>query len=753
MKKLFFKELQENRALPIGLGLLLLLLMIALKTLGVMAAHDTTSFLTAAWVAAAIFAASSLFSREVGNNTLQFLMALPVSRARVWAIKAAAGFVLMLLGIIATTVGWVAALAILFSRNELINVVFRPDSIVWLFLTAIACYSLSLAISTLLDRALSAAMVGLLALAAVAIPIALVCNVYLLMPGWHNQLTANVCLIATTLTPALLLASYYAFTRGESLRTPRRFKFAALGCAAGLAVVWTTILLGTSTMAQFHRTGNQQAHIVLSPDGKWAAVDALNWGLAQHTRSNDAPAGPEEEVYYPQYSLSNDHGSYRARHLVIEATKPTGNPSPWIISGSDPLGWSPDGRFLDYAKTAGPLGLGMVDFQFEVADVKTRSIHTFPWLRPFLDPNMKWSPDGRWLATETIGGRWVEFVARVQLERPEEAIDHRAVASTEVSGVVSDSYAERDSHAFSLVHAGSALQGRVSLPGAISVGGWSSDSRFFYAANSNALVAIEPKKILMSWGQTQNRGQTNASYPLCTLPPSSRLLIETSANPHRALATLMIAEPQKDGSIDPTFQAGLKESNWIIDLPAATADAVRQDRNRSLPEVEEWLHKWSTCAVPPGAAQGRTSISPDGRYLAVRRSDLQWSSVRNQSAADSWANANLPGGELPDTRLFPIDGQSAQVVPKKAGAVTTGAWWLPNGHEYVTLDSAGRDASRVLQVTDAATKESQAVPIGKDQFVGVDSAARLLLAPPSLDDTFHPIDSAISISALLPGGK
>ncbi|MDQ2730159.1 MAG: ABC transporter permease [Armatimonadota bacterium] len=759
MKKLFIKELLENRWLPVGLGLLVILLMVALKMLNLITVFQSPLLLMASWSLAAIFAASSLFSREVGNNTLQFLMALPVSRAKVWSVKALAGFTLMILSIGSTVVAWAAAHFVLFGYGQFsFNGSVGLDNrgwilFLWVLLVAIACYALSLTISTLLDRALSAAMVSVLALAALAMPIGLVCSVYMFLPGANDNPTDSMCLVATSLAPALLLASYWAFTRGESLRTPRRFKQAALGCVVGFAIVWTPLLLGTTAMSQFHRTGNQQTNVVLSPDGKSVAVEVLNGG-PRRTVSNNAPISPQDQIHSAELFDPNDPGSYRAQHLVLEWTGSGAKSAPWILPGSSPMGWSPDGRFLVYAQTVGPFGLGLERSHMLVADIKTGIIHTFPWLGTFNDPNfdpgVTWSPDGQWLSIRYGYRSEAQFVARAALERPEEMIDHRVVASTQVDTSPPETNDERSSRTFHLVHTGSALQGTHVWDE--SRGGWSPDSRFSYTVDSGVLVAIEPQKDMPSWGKSRNEGndsggQKEGTYPLCTLPPYTRLLIETSANPHRALVTLIIADPQGNGSAEQHFQSGANESHWIIDLQAATVDAAHQDRDRSLPEVQDWLRRWSSHPLPRGSAQGSISISPDGQFLAVRRPNLDWKAVRSQSPAAAGALAIPPGGETPDTLLLAIDSDAVQVVPRRAGTNTRGEWWLPNGHRYCTEDSSG-----ILRISDAVSGKNHAYLLGRSQLVGLDSTGQLLIAPHRIDDPFQPIERVIPILSTLPGG-
>ncbi|MDQ2730157.1 MAG: ABC transporter permease, partial [Armatimonadota bacterium] len=110
MKRLFLKECIENRLIPLWCALLFALLTGAFSLTGVMSEPHGAGvifrleILFACWLAAGILTGAGLISREVGGETLSFLMSLPVSRRKVWFTKLSAGLFLLCVSIAVTTV-------------------------------------------------------------------------------------------------------------------------------------------------------------------------------------------------------------------------------------------------------------------------------------------------------------------------------------------------------------------------------------------------------------------------------------------------------------------------------------------------------------------------------------------------------------------------------------------------------------------------------------------------------------------------
>ncbi|HET6385148.1 MAG TPA: hypothetical protein VFJ58_17285, partial [Armatimonadota bacterium] len=108
MKRLFWKEWRENWLVVVCMPLLLALCMIGYRRYAgtrVLSSLEP-AWLFGIWLLSAIVTGAGLFAREIGNETLGFLLAQPVSRRRLWAIKSTAGLGVSAVTALATWLVW-----------------------------------------------------------------------------------------------------------------------------------------------------------------------------------------------------------------------------------------------------------------------------------------------------------------------------------------------------------------------------------------------------------------------------------------------------------------------------------------------------------------------------------------------------------------------------------------------------------------------------------------------------------------------
>jgi len=254
VKQLFWKEWRELRLLPLGAALTVALALAAVKATTryyhdpFPRPADVEGVLLVGWPLFAVLAGAGLFSQEIGTGTLAFLSSLPVSRRTLWWVKAATALGALLLSLLASGLTW-TALCWLWSPQSPLAMwnggETAPGRMIETFsfvgmvtLALLFCLSVSLAVSPLFDRSLTASIFGVLACVAVVLG--------------HSALVSGVrhgdgALWATLLALSTLTfgaASFYTWTRGESLRGPKRYGVAARTAAAGLAVGAAVVFTG-----------------------------------------------------------------------------------------------------------------------------------------------------------------------------------------------------------------------------------------------------------------------------------------------------------------------------------------------------------------------------------------------------------------------------------------------------------------------------------------------------------------------------
>ncbi|MCA1594833.1 MAG: hypothetical protein LC772_00175, partial [Chloroflexi bacterium] len=120
---------------------------------------------------------------------------------------------------------------------------------------AIASLGLSMAVSTVLDRAISTAMVSIVAAIALQIVFSVLLG-YCQFQGLSNDPSTTEGVLITLAAPPAFFASYWAFTRGESLRSFRRFELLLLGGTLGALIAWVPSAAVYEWLAAFRPTGS-----------------------------------------------------------------------------------------------------------------------------------------------------------------------------------------------------------------------------------------------------------------------------------------------------------------------------------------------------------------------------------------------------------------------------------------------------------------------------------------------------------------
>lgn len=260
MKQLFWKEWHELRFLPLGAALLYFLLVFGYYLLCVLhiAGQSINEFSQGAllftlyllWPLFAIFDGAGLISQEVGTGTLSFLLALPGSRSRVWLVKVLVGFGILVACVVASALVCWAFYGL--TTSSMPN---QPNGNIDLlsnsadaFLVAVGCFCVSLAVSPLLDRYISAAMVSLVTCIVLASLITTTNSAY---SGYQDEgdVSAYLDFVCVWLAiPVLIATSYWTFTRGESLRSAKRFYVAGRVLGIG-AIIFCAIFFSLRSYA------------------------------------------------------------------------------------------------------------------------------------------------------------------------------------------------------------------------------------------------------------------------------------------------------------------------------------------------------------------------------------------------------------------------------------------------------------------------------------------------------------------------
>lgn len=252
MSQLFWKEWRELRMLPVGACLCVALVIFGMaafrKSVGdhtPITSQDTAGWLFAIWLLCGALAGAGTLASEVGAGTLQFLASLPPSRGRVWWVKASTALGMMLLSIACSTIAWLLLHFIFFRQGfPPVHGMTRDSFIIPALgvFGGLGCLAVSLAVSPFCDRSLSASVAAILTCAALLITVPSFVSAHI--SYWHHY--SDRCLLVTLALsiPLFAAVSYQTWTRGESLRTTRRFIVAAQTGAIGLAIGFVIFCIG-----------------------------------------------------------------------------------------------------------------------------------------------------------------------------------------------------------------------------------------------------------------------------------------------------------------------------------------------------------------------------------------------------------------------------------------------------------------------------------------------------------------------------
>jgi len=234
------------------------------------------------WPLLAAAAGAGTVASEVGNGTLGFLLSRPASRARIWWVKTATALMSIVV-VAAGTLGIAAAFRALVGsggRSAGGGIAEEPGLLVLLAAISVVFFSVAAFLSTVLERAMTAAAGG------VAVSLAIVAAI----GGIWARLDLVPTLEAEWLTLefflaglAILPASLYVFARGELLRGRGARRAALLGASS---VVLLAALVSVPIVWWVTRLDATQAtlwNLTLSParDAVLTTASARDGGSAQ----------------------------------------------------------------------------------------------------------------------------------------------------------------------------------------------------------------------------------------------------------------------------------------------------------------------------------------------------------------------------------------------------------------------------------------------------------------------------------------
>ncbi len=256
MKQLFWKEWYELRWLPLASAVCVALLIVAAKAFSHI--YDRQPFqvgetllpLLATWMLLGLLAGAGLFAQEVGSGSLTFLSALPTSRRRLWWVKASTAFGMLLLSVLAGTAAW-AIIDLGLFQSAFFQAPWWQETAraFWLgvgglLLVLLFLFAVALAVSSLLDRPVSVVITALLVAYSYVALLSNVPRLYLNSPVPHLLNGDQILMLLVALSvPVFGTISYWTFTRGETLRSAKRFRVGATAGAVSLVIAALVFVL------------------------------------------------------------------------------------------------------------------------------------------------------------------------------------------------------------------------------------------------------------------------------------------------------------------------------------------------------------------------------------------------------------------------------------------------------------------------------------------------------------------------------
>jgi len=176
VRRLIWKELREQRFVPVTYGAITMVVIVAWymaamwignqhhDARAILTAEDTTLGLVVLLCCAGVVSGSGTVSPELGRGTMSFLSILPGGRQRAWFAKVAVGLVIVLLSIVSILACYALITFVLFGGSEVASVTgeFRQlsqhDELAALIIgCSVFSYAACLFVSTLVDRSIVAA--------------------------------------------------------------------------------------------------------------------------------------------------------------------------------------------------------------------------------------------------------------------------------------------------------------------------------------------------------------------------------------------------------------------------------------------------------------------------------------------------------------------------------------------------------------------------------------------------------------------
>ena len=351
----------------------------------------------------AVVAGSSLVAREKAKGTLPLLLALPLSRGRIWGAKAAGGLVLAVLASLLFSIP--VALVVPLRETELGRLAPYWCVALW---WAIG-FGLALLCSSLAERPFHALLVAVVVAGGVMGGAAWVVAV------WGGKLFGYSAFLDTSLwalltVPATLLGSALAVKRGELLWGGRKWAVAIPAVVVSFGFLFA-LTAGVARWATRYERSEVTAitRPTLRPGGSVVAFTAAGFPV---------PDTADTRRFQTAGSYRRNHrvvlGLETGRELLVERA---GGPE-WL-----PIAVSPSNRQAAMITHPAPLtcttGGSVHPMRLEVWDLEDRHLRYRGRPQYEIAPlksgeygellSVSWSPDGEWLAVGVQGG-WPEGV-------------------------------------------------------------------------------------------------------------------------------------------------------------------------------------------------------------------------------------------------------------------------------------------------------------------------------------------------------
>jgi ABC-type transport system involved in multi-copper enzyme maturation permease subunit len=422
MRSIFFKELRQGRPLLL-FGLALGLLMPVLYVLSLRISRpvspgevdDLRSKLAFAllWLPPiiALFGGAGLFAAEADRGTLPLLFSLPVSRLRIWLAKILGGLTLTALASALLLV--VANLLLPNPRGEpsIVASAYLPDMFLWtLFAFAVAAFASALASHTIAATLLGALLAG--GLGALAI---VMTQLGALLLGYDRiSPIMDIGIWAAVIAVPLLLASAVVISRGELLRSARKFLLGIPAFAIALALIGSLLIGFVRFATRYQRhdvesvslSAAGQAEVLRSPITLITYADPARYLRVSHSdgrwRRTSAGHDPDDRswpAYRSVYSVLLDPETGRE----LDVLRLPGDAS-WCTTAV-----SPDGGRAAVAYRPAGLTWGMQQLHHQPQTLRIVELNRGNILYQAPPPNLtsnrhaglrdlRWSPTGSYLA-------------------------------------------------------------------------------------------------------------------------------------------------------------------------------------------------------------------------------------------------------------------------------------------------------------------------------------------------------------------